>query len=317
MKVSSNPNIVQILVVFGAGGIVFVSLGTFIIFIVAPEYALNKQIGLTLIGLGFYTFSLFASIGYFKAAPSITVTLDEVSIKYINKTKTIKTEEIKTIRLSQKSYYRFLFFSVPMESTIIELKNGDSIVFWDFLYEQFGGVKNALNLSIQPDKHEKLNEIRKSKRKIENVSSESLRSENFISLKGNGLLNFYGLVLVGMFGFLLYNLNNENYVRAIIIYPLIVLGSGFHLHYYRISDNYFQIKNHIWFWKTLTYKLEDIIEIIHEHPTNTPESIRVRLKNYYTTSLQPAGSYKDKHWKELKAELEKKNIKFRSEYYNE
>lgn len=316
MRVTSEPNIVQIFVILVIGGLFFLLLGTFMIFMVAPEYPLPKQLGLVVLGLGSYTFAIGSAVNYFRSTPELTVTLDDICIKYIHKSVMIKTNDISEIHLNQKSEYKFLFFGMPMESTIIKLKNGTSFIFWDFLYDRFGRIKNAINLSIDPNKNQKLEELKKKKGSIiKPIDNRELTSEHFKSIKGNGIFNFYGLVLSVMLGAILYNMNEENMIRGIVIYLLFVGLSEYHLHYFRVSENYFQIRNFIWFWKSKTFRLQDIQEIIHEHPTKTPESIRVRLKNFHTTHLQPAGSYTEKHWLQLIDKLEELNVRVRSEYY--
>ncbi len=317
MKVRSEPNIVQIFVILVAGGLFFILLGTFMIFMVAPDYPLNKQLGLTATGLGFYAFAITAAIHYFRSTPQVIVTLNELQIKHIFKSETIKSNEISEVLLNQKSLYKFLFVRMPMESTIVILKDGTSRIFWDFYYDGFGRVKNALNLSIDPNKDEKLEELRSKSKAIVKPIDSALASENFIDFKGNRLFNFYGLVLSVFLAYMLYSMNEENMVRGIVVFTILVGLSGYHLHYYRLSDNYFQVRNFIWFWKSKTYRIEDIQEIIHEHPHNTPESLRVRLKNFHTSNLQPAGSYRRKHWKELFKHLQRLNVKIRSEYYDE
>lgn len=318
MKVTSEPNVVQIFVILVAGGLFFILLGTFMIFMVAPDYPLNKQLGLTATGLGLYAFAIAAAINYFKSTPEVIVTLDELRIKHIYKSETIKSDDISEVLLNQKSAYKFLFVRMPMESTIVNLKDGSSRIFWDFYYDGFGRIKNALNLSIDPNKHQKLEELRKkSKEIVKPIDKRELATENFIDFKGNRLFNFYGLVLSVFLGYMLFNMNEENMIRGFVVFAILVGLSGYHLHYYRLSDNYFQVRNFIWFWKSKTFRIGDIQEIIHEHPHNTPESLRIRLKNFHTSNLQPAGSYRGKHWKELFKHLRRLNVKIRSEYYDE
>jgi hypothetical protein len=81
-----------------------------------------------------------------------------------------------------------------------------------------------------------------------------------------------------------------------------------------MSDNYLQVKNYLWFWKRTTYRLIDIKEVILEVPGRMSESARVVLKNY-SSSLNPAGSLKNKHWIELMEDLEKRGIKVRDELH--
>jgi hypothetical protein len=313
MKVKSETNVVLVFVVLVVGGLFFILLGTLMIFVIAPDYPLIKQLGLTATGLGFYAFATAAAVNYFKSTPEVIVTPDELRIKHIYKSETIKADDISEVLLNQKSLYKFLFLKMPMESSIVKLKDGSSRIFWDFNYDGFGRIKNALKLSIDPSKQGKLDEIRNNRKKIvKPIDKRELATESFIDYKGTGILNFYGLVLSVFFGVMLYNMNEENMIRGFVIFTILVGLSGYHLHYFRLSDHYFQVRNLIWFWKSKTYRIKDIQEIIREHPHNTPESIRIRLQNYYTSNLQPAGSFREKDWKELFEHLRRLNVKIRS-----
>ena len=318
MKVKSEPNIIQIFVILGAGGLFFILLGTFIAFTVAPDYPLDKQLGLTAVGLGLYVFAIASSISYFKSTPEVVVTLEEVRIKHIYKSETINTDEISEVLLNQKSPYKFLFVRMQIESTIVVLKDGSSRIFWDFFYDEFSRVKNALNLSIDPNKYQKIEELQTKKKAISKpIDKKELATESFIDFKGNRMFNFHGLLLAAMASIFLYRMTEENMIRGIVIFTILLGVFGYHLHYFRLSDKYLQVRNFIWFWKSKTFRIEDIHEIIHEHPSGTPESLRIRLKNFQTSSIQPAGSYRRKHWIELFKHLKRLNVKIRSEYYDE
>lgn len=316
MNVISSPNAGHLIVVFGAGGIFFLLLGTFLIFVVAPDYKLAEQIMLTLTGSIFYLIASYGVYNYIRNVPEITVTLDNVVVKYVFKKKIlIASEQIKTIHLSQKSDYLFLLVSTPIESTIIELNDGTQFVFFDSLYDQFGRVKLALNVFMSPNRHEDLIEIRKGRKVVKPIEDIDLKHEQFVSIRGNGILNIYGAMLIGFVVLAFSRMDSPNYLSPVLFSFIILLGIGFHLNYFRISDKYFQVKNHIWFWKTYTYRLGDIKEVIHELPSKSPESIRIRLKNHHTSGLQMAGSYREKDCVKLKEILEEHAIPFRSEYY--
>jgi hypothetical protein len=311
VKVKSEPNSLQIVVIFGAGGLLFTFLGTVLIFLVAP-YEKN-QLAVTLIGSGLYLFVLVGIFTYFKNVPTITVTLEEIKIKYIYKSETIKVDDISDVQLYQKSDFSLFMMNLQMESTVVNLKDGSQRIFWDVMYESFGRVKNALELTLKPDRLEIIQKLKQElSRVIEPIDKRNLEAELFNDYKGNRLINFYGLiVLVGMV-FIIYQTAIGNIGAIFIGIPIIVGPMGYYLHYFRISNNYFQVRNFIWLWKCNTYRIEDIMEIIHELPHRTPESLRIRLKNYQTSNLQPAESLNEEDWKRLFEELLKKNIAIRS-----
>jgi hypothetical protein len=92
------------------------------------------------------------------------------------------------------------------------------------MYEDFGRVKRALDLSIKPDKLERLNALRREKAKVTPINREDLSTENFVALKGNGIFNFYGILLVGMLGVFIMGIDRENYLRSILVISSLSLG---------------------------------------------------------------------------------------------
>jgi hypothetical protein len=119
------------------------------------------------------------------------------------------------------------------------------------------------------------------------------------------------------FGFLIFTLikfDTDKIAVFFIVNGMFYGLMGYQSNYFLMSDNYLQVRNYLWFWKKTTYRLTDINEVILEIPGKLSESAIIVLKNY-STSLNPAGSLKDRHWIEFMEDLKKKGIKVRDELY--
>ena len=79
-----------------------------------------------------------------------------------------------------------------------------------------------------------------------------------------------------------------------------------------MSKNYFVVRNHYFWWIKDIYKNSEIEIIVYESQAKQPNNLRVITKNY-RRKIYPAGTLNDKKWLEMKAELERKNIKVRNE----
>ena len=84
------------------------------------------------------------------------------------------------------------------------------------------------------------------------------------------------------------------------------------MHYFKVSDKYFVVKNHNFFWKTKAYLLSDIDEVVFETQGKMPNCLRVITKNF-KSKMYPAGTLRNKTWLQLKDKLEQYHIKVRNE----
>lgn len=84
------------------------------------------------------------------------------------------------------------------------------------------------------------------------------------------------------------------------------------MYYFKVSNNFFLIRNHNFFWVKKAYRISDIKEIVYETPGNLPNCLRIIIKDY-RDKLYPAGTLRDNDWLNLKTTLESHKIKVRNE----
>jgi len=318
--VESHRDAGQAILIIGTAVIFFGLLGTFITFYIAPQYELTKRIFLTLLGLGTYLFSILSLRHYLKEAPKIVISTSRITAKSLFFNREIPLSDIEDVGLRQKSPLQFVFMSVPMESTIIRSKAHGEIIIWDQYYENINKLKFTIEKIADKVKNGDLNfdELTNVKPRpkviLDKLNPSDVRTERFKEYKGNIFLNFNSLVFFGFLIFTLVKFDLEKIEVFFIVNGMFYGLMGYQSNFFLMSDNYLQVRNYLWFWKKTTYRLSDINEVILEIPGKLSESARIVLKNY-STSLNPAGSLKNKHWIEFMNDLEKKGIKVRDELY--
>jgi hypothetical protein len=204
---------------------------------------------------------------------------------------------------------------MPMESTSIMTKDFTETIIWDDNYRNIADIKFRLE---KIKNGLKTGEFKPDLEEDPRRTPIDLRLKNFIEVKGNGFLNVNALIFWGFILFWLVMVgpklteNIGDIWLTILIVGFFFCLMGYQLNYYLLSDNYFQIRNHLWFWKRKTYRLIDLKEIVFEEPHRLSKSVRVRTTDYKTT-LHPGGSLRDKHWLELRDNLERKGVEVRDE----
>ena len=110
----------------------------------------------------------------------------------------------------------------------------------------------------------------------------------------------------------------DNFLRSILfLLFFIVLTASFgnFLYYFEFNKQSIIVKNYLYFWFRKEYKIEKIKEIgIEMPPGRAPDGLRIILFNY-KSHLYLAGTFLEKHWKEIENIANSYGIKFRN--YNE
>lgn len=308
----------QALLILGSGVFFFALVGTLIIFFVAPEYALLKRIGVTLLGLGSYLFAVLSLRHYLKETPKIIISTSAITIKWLFHRREIPLLDIAGVGLKQKSPLFFVYMTFPVESTVIRSKQHGEIIIFDPYYENINSLKLTLEKIFEKINRgdvdvDVLANI-KARPEVKELNPDDIRLERFKAYQGNWLLNLNSIFF---FGFLIFSvvMFNVDRVGSFLFANGMIYGLvGYQSHYFCVSENYLQVRNNLWFWKRTTYRLADINEVILEIPGKLSQSARIVLNNY-ATSLNPAGSLRQQDWIEFMDDLEKKGVKVRDELY--
>ncbi|WP_462247976.1 hypothetical protein [Ekhidna sp.] len=297
----------------GVGGGMLIAVGAFLAYIVAKDETGQTSILMFILGNVMILSSLIIVFMYVKSAPEVMVNENEVVLRRLFWVHKIPRSKIKNVHVEQKSLFRFLFNWSYTESTIIELKNGNEIVLYDFLYEGFGRTKKALKFLLidswpatQP------------KPTIQPIGKHEGLGDNFISVKGRPI-GFNLIMLVGFNMLFLYDyiVENDNVDLAGILIHLVgniffIWLFGSRSFFLVFDERIIQIRNRYWFWIKKSYRVGDIEKVVYQDLIHRePPSILFKLKNGKITSRFPMETFKNKDWEFFFSKLEQLGIIYR------
>jgi len=265
-----------------------------------------KNIMLPVLGLGTLFMAGYTVYRYHKNAPKIVLTDDLISVGK----KTYALSEITKLELTGKRNFRYLFY-FPMEATTLYFADGTLLVLFDDMYENAWEIKSGLEQRV-------LTRRRLTIVDTGPISRAELQGAPFETFKNNQFLSLRGLLLWGFIGFtILITLAGKKPQNAGLLFLLMFILFWFALHswlmnYFMVSDRYFLVRSHIYFWKRKAYRLTDIREIVFETRNKMPNCLRVITWDF-KSRLYPAGTLWDKTWLRLKESLESHDIKVRNE----
>lgn len=268
-----------------------------------------KEYFLPLAPILIFSFVFYTAYTYWKNSPKITIEIDRKLISF--GTDTYNLKDIKELILTGKFPFRYIF-KFPMEGAKLVFNNGATRYIYDDMYSNSWQIKKYLEEVII----EKRDYLETPSFKTIN---EILVIDDQNVFKGNPLTSLRGISLWGLIGFLIgfmiYKMKIPS-MGIIITFSLVsifwfILHSWL-MHYFGLSNNYFVIMNHNYFWIKKIYRIEDIKEIVFESNGNQPNCLRIITKDY-KNKLYPAGTLRDKTWLNMKDRLELKGVTVRNE----
>jgi hypothetical protein len=278
----------------------------------------TKTLIMPFIFIPFVLYSIYYFLTYF---PSFKIDKNGIEVSRIFKTKNYSWTEIKEIHITGKQPCKFLFVSMPVEATTIQLNDNSEVYLWVDYY------RNKSELRVILDRANSILHDNKQFTRLDfnidrpDFSKQITTDNDGIEFNGNHFLSFNGLIFYGWLGFFTYlfiirDNNPFNNITGLIILPLVILSFpalfSYQMHYFLVGQNYLTIKNTIWFWKKDIYLLTDIKEVVIETPHRLSTSLRI-ITNDYRDKLYPAGSLSDTTWKEMMEQLRNDKIKVRNE----
>lgn len=254
-----------------------------------------------------YAFAGYSLYRYVKNAPKIT--LDNDFINFNNQIFSIN--DIDKVELTGKRLFRYAI-DFPMEAATLTFNNGETKYVFDDMYSNSWEIKSFLK-QVVIDKKDFFES------KNSTVDKDAVASDFYDTFKDNQITSLRGISLwglIGFFGFMILNNKRPNTLEAsIFVFGFSTFWFAFHsylMHYFQVSDNYFVVRNHIFFWKKKAYNIGDIKEIVFETQGKMPNCLRVITKDF-RNKLYPAGTLRDKTWLSLKEKLKTYKIKVRNE----
>ena len=314
-------NILQSTVILFFGVIFFAIIGVFLIKFQIDNPDNPKRLFGLIAGFGIIGFSLFALTYFLRIFPTVTITTEKIVLRSPFRRQEIKFKDIQSIGLMRKSPMTFLFITMPVESTSIMTKDFKEVIIWDDFYQNIHRVKYILEkikeqIKAKQNDFTSLVSILKEKKSTNKIYDN--RFEQHLEFKGIWVINYRGLMCWGMIGFFIIMIGIKGNPNTGSIYFLSGISTfwyfvfGYQFFYYKLSDSYLTIKNHLWPWVNRNYKLTDIKEVIFEAPGKLPNSIKVRTTDY-RIRLYPGASLREKTFKEFEKELTRRGIDVRNE----
>lgn len=253
-------------------------------------------------------FGLFFLIMYFKNAPIIRLHQDRISFGK-------ESYDLKNVAgLEMTGKFPFGWgISLPDEGACLTFKDGTKKYIFDMMYTNGPELKVLLEKKIHNTSAPKAARIR---------DFNMLRIEDKQLFKGNPIVNFRASFLWFIIGILLWHLlivpPNHNdvfiFLALVGIVWFLVLSLG--THYFGLTDEYFIVKNHFFFWKKHVYTLSGIKEIVIESQGKGPFRLRLITRDYQT-KIYAASTLKTKTWLKLKDALIKMDVQVRNEAFQE
>ncbi len=254
--------------------------------------------------ISFFILAIFISInvGIIKNAPKIVLNKEGISFK----NNFYKWSELLSAKLTGKGS---MLFNSGECATLI-FKDATKLEIYDDFYSNITEMKSFIEETVL--KKEKTIQLRKKSIAIEN--------EIFISYKGNPVFSFRGILMWGLILLvpLLVMWSNKTIKATLFFNPFSIfffLILAKMMNYFEISENLFIVKNHYYFWKKNIFTIDEIREVVFEHNHKRSNSFRLILKDF-STKKYFAGSLTDNTWREMKNNLEQKNIVVRNELYS-
>lgn len=254
-----------------------------------------------------YAFAGYSLYRYIKNAP--TITLDNEFISFNNQTFSIA--DIDKVELTGKRPFRYAI-DFPMEAATLTFNSGETKYIFDDMYSNSWEIKSFLEQVIV--------ENRDFSKPTENqIDISSVNKDYYETYKGTVISSLRGISLWGLIGFFAYMLlNNSKPTTTGLLIGFFCFSSFwffFHtylMNYFQVSDNFFVVRNHNFFWIKKPYNIKDIKEVVFETQGKMPNCLRIITKDF-RNKLYPAGTLRDKTWLDLKDKLETYKINVRSE----
>ena len=266
-----------------------------------------KGILMLLFSISCFAFAVYSLYRYIKNAPIIS--LDKDFINFNNQT--FSLADIDKIELTGKRPFKYAI-TFPMEAATLRFKNGETKYIFDDMYSNSWEIKSFLK-QVLIDKKDFFEPIENA------IYKSTLDRDYYVTYKGTVITSLRGISLWGLIGFFAYMLldNNKPTTNGLVIFFFCFSSFWFLLHtylmnYFQVSDNYFVVRNHNFFWTKKAYRITDIKEVVFETQGKMPNCLRVITKDF-RNKLYPAGTLRDKTWLDLKDKLETYKIKVRNE----
>jgi hypothetical protein len=253
----------------------------------------------------------------FRKFTVITIEKDKICLRNLFFRKLMPRNEIRSIDLLGR---KTLFAANnPGEVLKIDMNDGESYFLFDGFYRNMPELKRVLQdwygdiVSPKPVPKQKNKILQSVPTHVEIAAMQKFSGNYLTSI--NGIL-FYGICtgLVWM-DFTIMTSNIFVYWNILLIVMPILMcyfAFGAQLYYFRMSDEFLVIENHLFFWYKRICRLEDIRGAVLESPYKRSYTLRIRMVDF-TSKTYAAGSLRTADWRALAQKWKHLSIPFESE----
>ncbi|PVD50842.1 hypothetical protein DC498_17900 [Terrimonas sp.] len=293
------------------GTLFFVTLATFLLFIyiksVGKEQLMPSRILMPVFSIVCYFFAAYTLYRYIKNVPKIELNKNFIAF---NK-EVFALCDIKSVVFTGKRPFKYLV-DFPMEAATLTFNSGKTKYIFDEMYANSAEIKSFL-------KHQVIDKAAFFPTIVPLPDSNIVEGDSYVIFRGEQLTSIRGLMLWGFIVFIVYlliSVKSPNpsasffIVSGFAVFWFILFS--YQMHYFKVSDNYFIVRNHNFFWKKKVYKISDIKEVTFETQSKMPYCLRIITKDF-RNELYPASTLSDAMWLTLKEKLEGYNINVRNE----
>lgn len=255
--------------------------------------------------MAFFTVARFIGL-----TPSITVEGDTIRVGK----KRYLLSDIEQVYILGKVRFPYIIDHLMLGGTLV-FKNGDKRNFYQELYRDGWKLKYFLDQVI----------IKKQPYTEPGASSKYAHAliEPGVEYKGSLFTSIRSLLAMYFIGLLCFGL--VKYADRIKLSLLLFSSPGiicwllmliYTVYYFEVTDEFFIVRNPIFFWKKHIYKLDEIDRVYFETRYKLPNGLRV-VSNDYRTKLYWAATLNRKTWLAMKQLLEEKGVRVHNECIDE
>lgn len=245
-------------------------------------------------------------------------------VRYISRTPYIAVEE-DMIRFGKKRYllsdiehvyiigkvrFPYIIDHRFLGGTLV-FKNGDKHTFYQELYSNGWKLKYFLDRVIV--KRQPYTEPGPATRYAHELMEPGVEFKGSPFTSGRSLFTWF-LILIILSG-LLKNSGGDLLFGLSFLFALFAMNVAT-VYFFEVTDEFFIVRNHIFFWKKHIYKLDEIDQVIFESTGKAPNGLRVTSKDY-RTKLYWACTLNRKTWLAMKQLLDEKGVLVKNECISE
>lgn len=290
-----------------SGGFIF-ALGIAMLLIFYKMWSENRIENKTyfLILISVFAFGVAVNLVYVYIKNSRKISIDEERIKIAGKE--LPWSDIDDIKLGGKK--GFGFFDYQLEAAELKFKTGEKYYIFENIYSNGDEIKYFIKkVIIEKNDNPSLRKP---------ISERELTNESFHTYAGSPFFSFRGIMLWSLIlfmAFLVISRGNKNPEKMWFLIPICIswfLLNAYSMHYFDVSRNFLIVRNHFFLWKKDIFRLTEIEELVFETQPKQANMLRV-VSSDFKTRLYRAGTLSDATWRQLKEDLEKKNVLVRNE----